>query len=425
MNIEKLDNNKVKFTISVNAEDFEKGLQEAYLKNRGKMSIQGFRKGKAPRKIIEVNYGETVFFDDAINLILPKTYMKIVVDNDLDVVADPDFSLTKVSKEEGFEVNVEVFVKPEVAVSNYKGIEIEKVETEVTEEDLNAKVEAERKNNARKVFVERPAEDGDVVNIDFEGFMDGVAFEGGKADGHDLVIGSKSFIGNFEEQLIGKNAGEELEVNVTFPEDYHQKDLAGKPAMFKVKVNEISVDELPELNDEFASEVSEFETLAEYKEDLMAKLKEEKANNAAKEKENKVLQSLVEDNDFEVPQPMIDTRVNQMVEDFKGQVSGMGLTLEQYLQFTGNTVDSLKELYSKQATFQIKVRLLLEAVGKEESFEVSEEDIDKELAMIAESYNLEVEKIKATMRPQDKQGLTEDIKTQKALKLILDSAVEK
>ncbi len=423
--VESLENNKVKVIMTISNERFEEGMVYSYNKNKGKINIPGFRKGKAPRKMIEMQYGKEFLYDDAINFVLQDAYTEALDEFNLDVVSRPTISEPNFT-EDGLVIEAEVYVKPDVTVDNYVGVEIEKVETEVTEEDIMAEIQKELDKNSRLVNVsDRPIENGDIANIDFEGFVDGVPFEGGKSQGgYDLEIGSHSFIDTFEDQLIGKKVGEECEVNVTFPENYGNEELKGAKALFKVKVNDISKKELPEVDDDFASEVSEFDTLDEYKKDIKAKLSETKLANAERIKENRVIEAVVEKAVMDIPQPMIDTRVDQMVTDFSNQIKQQGMDLEMYLGYVGQTMETLRAAYQEDAKKQVSARLVLEAIGVKEDFEITDADIKGELERIAEAYKMEVEQLEAVIRPEDREGIIGDLKTQKALKLIVESAVE-
>ncbi len=424
--VEKLENNRVKITFQIDAESFEKGIQEAYNKNKGKINIQGFRKGKAPRQIIEKMYGKEFFYDDAINIVLPSIYEKAVLEEGLDVVSRPQIDFEEVSKEKGATVIATVFVKPEVTVENYKGLEVEKVEAEVTDEDINNRLNQELDKNARLIEVtDRAVQDGDVVTLDFEGFKDGVPFEGGKGENYELTIGSKTFVDTFEEQLVGLNIGEEKEINVTFPENYGQADLAGQPATFKAKINAIKLKELPELDDEFAKDISEFDTLDEYKAKIKEELSTQKVEFAKNETQNKLMEKLVQSTDINLPQVMVENQVEGLVRDYAGQLQAQGISLDMYLEFMGQTMESLREVYRVEAEKQVRGRLILESIAKQENFDVSEEEIDNEVSRIATQYNMPLEQLKKVMRPEDVEGIKGDIRTQKALKLVAETAVTK
>ena len=419
------EKNMVKLIIEASDEEFEKGIQAAYIKNRSKIAIPGFRKGKAPRNIIEKMYGKEVFFEDGANEIVGELYEKAAKESGLDIVSQPSIEAVTLEAGKPFVFSAEIAVKPEVTLGEYKGIEVEKTEVYVTDDDVNEEIDKTRKQNSRTVTVEdRPVADGDTAIIDFEGFVDGVAFAGGKGENYSLVIGSHSFIDTFEEQLIGKNIGEEVEVNVTFPEDYHAEELKGKPAMFKVTVKEIKVEELPELDDEFASEVSDFETLAEYKEDVAKTIREIKETEAKNAKEDKVMNKIVENAAMDIPEAMINTQVRQMTEEFAQRLQMQGLSMEQYMQFTGLTPAKILEEMKPQALTRIKSRLVLEAVAKAENITISDEEVEKELADMAANYKMELDKFKEIMGEEEIEAMKRDLEVQKAVKLVVDSAKE-
>ena len=419
------EKNMVKLIIEASDEEFEKGIQAAYIKNRSKIAIPGFRKGKAPRNIIEKMYGKEVFFEDGANEIVGELYEKAAKESGLDIVSQPSIEAVTLEAGKPFVFSAEIAVKPEVTLGEYKGIEVEKTEVYVTDDDVNEEIDKTRKQNSRTVTVEdRPVADGDTAIIDFEGFVDGVAFAGGKGENYSLVIGSHSFIDTFEEQLIGKNIGEEVEVNVTFPEDYHAEELKGKPAMFKVTVKEIKVEELPELDDEFASEVSDFETLAEYKEDVAKTIRERKETEAKNAKEDKVMNKIVENAAMDIPEAMINTQVRQMTEEFAQRLQMQGLSMEQYMQFTGLTPAKILEEMKPQALTRIKSRLVLEAVAKAENITISDEEVEKELADMAANYKMELDKFKEIMGEEEIEAMKRDLEVQKAVKLVVDSAKE-
>ena len=379
LQVEKLEKNMAKLTIEVSAEEFEKAIEKAYQKNKGKINIQGFRKGKAPRKMIEKMYGVGIFYEDAANIIIPDAYSKEVSEcTDIEIVSQPKIDVVQIESGKPFIFTAEVALKPEVELGQYKGIQVEVAAPEVKDEDVEAELKKAQEEQARTIPVEdRPVADGDITTIDFEGFIDGVPFEGGKGTDYSLTIGSHSFIDTFEEQLIGKNIGEEVEVNVTFPEEYHAEELKGKPAMFKVTVKEIKVKELPELDDDFAQDVSDFDTLAEYKEDIKKKLLEKAEKAAKNEKEEKLIDAIIADAKMDIPEAMIETQQDQMIREFAGRLSQQGLSFDQYMQFTGMTLDMMKDQMKDQALKRIQVRLVLEAIAAKEAFEVKEEDINK------------------------------------------------
>ena len=386
LQVEKLEKNMAKLTIEASAEDLEKAIEQAYQKQKKQISIPGFRKGKVPRQMVEKMYGKEVFYEDAANALIPDAYDKALEECEEDIVSSPKIEVTQIEAGKPFIFTATVALKPEVKLGKYKGVKVDKIDTTVTDEEVDAEINKERENNARNITVEdRPVKDGDMTTLDFEGFVDGVAFEGGKGENYDLTIGSNSFIPGFEDQLIGAKIDEELDVNVTFPEDYHAKDLAGKAAVFKCTVHSISVKELPELDDEFAQEVSEFDTLDEYKADVKKNLEEKKAADAKTAKENAAVDKAVENAQMDIPEPMIDSQVEQMINDYARRLQSQGLSMEQYMQFTGTTMDALKEQVRPQALTQIKTRLVLEKIAEVEDIQISDEKLDEELAKMAES----------------------------------------
>ena len=414
-----------KLTIEASAEDFEKAIQKVYLKARGKINIPGFRKGKAPRKLIEKMYGTGVFYEDAANDLIPTAYAEALKDCDLEIVSRPEINVTQIEAGKPFIFTAEVAVKPEVTLGEYKGVEVEKSDVEVTEEDINKEVDKERENNSRTIDVDdRAVESGDIIKLDFDGSVDGVPFAGGKAENYTLTIGSGSFIPGFEDQLIGTKIGEDKDVTVTFPEDYHEKSLAGKEAVFKCKVNAITVKELPDADDEFASEVSEFETLAEYKEDIKKKLTEKKEKEARAKKEAQAVEKAVENATMEIPDAMIDTQVQSMMEDFARRMQSQGLSLEQYFQFTGMDAKKMHDQMKPEALKRIQNSLVLEAVAKAENIEISDEKVDEEIAKMAEAYKMEVEKLKGIIGDSERDQMKKDLAVQAAADLIADAAKE-
>lgn len=424
--VETLEKSMAKLTIEVSAEEFETALDKAYKKNKNKISLPGFRKGKAPRAMIEKMYGTGVFYEDAANDLIPGAYESAAKESELEIVAQPSIDVTQIEKGKPFIFTATVAVKPEVTLGDYKGIEVEKKTAEVTDEELQAEIDKVRESNSRMITVEdRAVQDGDITTIDFEGFVDGEPFEGGKGENYPLTIGSHSFIDNFEEQLIGKNIGEETEVNVTFPEQYQAEELQGKPAVFKVTIKEIKVKELPELDDDFAQDVSEFDTVDEYKEDLKKKLLENKEAALKREKEEDVVGKIIENATMEIPDPMVDTQVRQMVQEFSQRIQSQGLSLQQYMQFTGMTLESLTNELQPQALKRIQSRLVLEAVVAAENIETSDEDLEKELEKMAEMYQMEADKLKELVGEEEKKQIALDLAVQKAVELVVDAAVEK
>jgi trigger factor len=425
LQVEKLEKNMVKFTIEATAEEFEAALEQAYVKNRGKINVQGFRKGKAPRAIIEKMYGASIFYEDAANIVIPDAYEKAADESSLEIVSRPEIDVVQMEKGKSFIFTAEVAVRPEVTLGEYKGIEVEKVSVEVTEEEIVAELDRVREQNSRIINVEdRAVADKDMTVIDFEGFVDGVPFEGGKSEDYSLTIGSHSFIDTFEEQLIGKNIGEEVEVNVTFPEQYHAPELAGKPALFKVKVKEIKAKELPELDDEFAQDVSEFDTLEEYKEDTKKNLVERKEKEVKRNKEDAIVDKIIEKTEMEIPEAMIETQVRHMVDEFAQRVQSQGLTMEQYMQFTGMNIEQLYDQMRPQALKRIQIRLVLEAIVKAENITVSDEEVEKELTQMAESYKMELDKLKELLGEKEKEQIVMDMAVQKAVDILGETAVE-
>lgn len=425
LQVEKLEKNMAKLTIEVPADDLEKALQSAYMKQKNKINMPGFRKGKVPRQMIEKMYGAEIFYDDAANELIPKAYSDAYEECELNIVSRPDINVVQIEKGKPFIFTADVATKPEVTLGEYKGLEVDKISTRVTQKEVDAKIQEEAEKNARTVAVEdRPVQDGDEVILDFEGFVDGVAFEGGKGENYPLTIGSNSFIPGFEEQLVGAEAGKEIDVNVTFPEDYHAEELKGKEAVFKCTVHEIKAKELPEIDDEFAAEVSEFDTLEEYKADVKAKIKDEKAAEGKTKKEDQVVEQAVKNAEMEIPKAMIETQVRQMADDFAQRIQSQGLSMEQYFQFTGMTAEKMLEELRPQAIKRIETRLVLEAIAKAENIEISDEKIDEELAKMAESYKMEVDKLKEFMGENEKKQMKEDIAVQEAVTLITEAAVE-
>lgn len=420
------EKNMVKLVIEASAEEFEAGLNAAYNKNKNKISVPGFRKGKAPRKMIEQLYGSQIFFEDAANEIIPDAYADAAKESGLDIVSQPKVSIEQLEAGKPFIFAAEVAVRPEVELGEYKGVEVTKAYAEVTDADVEEELKKVQDQNSRTVSVEdRAVKDGDMTVIDFEGFIDGEAFEGGKGENYPLTIGSHSFIDTFEEQMIGMNIGEEKELNVTFPEDYHAENLKGKPATFKVTVKEIKEKQLPELDDDFAQDVSDFDTLAEYKDDLKKKIAERKESEAKAKKESEAIEKVVEAAKMDIPQAMIDTQVNRMLEDFAMRLQQQGLSVEQYFQYTGMTADKIMEEMKPEAVKRIKNSLVLEAVAKAENIEVSEEEFEAELQKMADMYKMEIEKIKEFMQDAEAKQMKDDIAIQKAVELIVSSAVEK
>ena len=426
LQIEKLEGNMAKLTIEATAEDFDKAVEKAYQKNKSRLNVPGFRKGKAPRKMIEQMYGKEIFFEDAANYVIPEAYAKAVDECEEDIVSQPTIDVVQIEAGKPFVFTAEVALKPAVELGAYKGVEIEKIDTTVTDEDVMEALNSERERNARTVNVEdRAVKADDMTVIDFEGFVDGVAFEGGKGENYPLTIGSNTFIPGFEDQLIGAEIDKEVEVNVTFPEDYHSEELAGKAAVFKCVVKEIKEKELPELDDEFASEVSEFDTLEEYKADLKNTLTERKEASAKNEKEDKVVEAIIAGAKMDIPAAMLMTQQRQMAEDFAQRLRMQGMSIEQYFQFTGLTPEAFLEQTKPQAEKRIKSRLVLEAVAKAENFEASEEEYKEEINKMAEAYKMEADKVEEMIGKYEQKAIREDICIKKAVDFVVANAVEK
>lgn len=426
LQVEKLEHNMAKLTIEVSAEDVEKALQAAYLKERSRISLPGFRKGKVPRQMIEKMYGPEVFYDEAANHMISEAYGKAYEECELEIVSQPKVEITQLEKGKPFIFTAEVAVKPEVTLGEYKGLKVDKVSTRVTQKEVDEEIDRERERNARTIEVtDRAVQDKDQVVLDFEGFVDGVAFEGGKGENYPLTIGSGAFIPGFEEQLIGAEIGKETEINVTFPEEYQAKDLAGKAAVFKCTVHEIKAKEIPELDDEFVSDVSEeSETVDAYKAEVKAKIKERKEREGRQKREDQAVEQAVANAQIDIPDPMIDLQTKQMADDFARRIMQQGMSLEQYFQFTGLSEEKMMEEFRPQAEKRIRTRLVLEAVVAAENIEVSDERLDEELKKMADSYQMEVEKLKEFMGENEKKQMKEDIAVQEAVTLIADAAVE-
>lgn len=424
--IEDLGKNMVKLTIDCSAADFEQAIEKAYQKNKDKLNIQGFRKGKAPFAVVTKMYGKQMFYEEAANILIPGAYEEAAKNCGVEIVSRPEIDVAQLESGKDFIFTATVAKKPEVTLGEYKGVEIAKAEISVSEEDILAELKKTQEQNARELNIEdRPVQDGDTAVIDYEGFVDGVAFEGGKGENHPLVIGSHSFIDGFEDQLIGKNIGEECDVNVTFPTEYHAAELAGKPAVFKCKVNAIKAKELPELDDEFASEVSEFDTLDEYKEDIKKNLTDKKTKEAQNKKEDEAVEKAVANATMDVPDAMVEATQEQMAEDFAYRLQSQGLSLEQYFQFTGLNQKTFLDQMKPQAVKRINTRLVLEAIVKAENITVSDEEIEAELQKMADQYKMELAKVKEYMGEENLKSLSLDLACNKAVTLVADNAVEK
>ncbi len=425
LQVEKLEKNMAKLTIEVPAEELDKAIESAYQKNKSKISIPGFRKGKAPRKMIEQMYGKEVFYEDAANELIPDAYEKALDECTEDIVSAPKIEVVQLEAGKPFIFTAEVALKPEVTLGKYKGVKVDKIDVDVTDAEIDAEIATERENSARTIPVtDRAVKDGDMTVIDFEGFVDGVAFAGGKGEDYPLTIGSGAFIPGFEEALIGAEIGVETDVNVTFPEDYQADELAGKAAVFKCTVKEIKEKELPELDDEFASEVSEYDTFEEYKESIKKRIADKKAEDAKNAKEEAVIDAIIEDATMEIPDAMVETQQRQMIEDFAQRIQSQGLSMEQYMQFTGLTPQALLEQVKPQAMKRIQSRLVLEAVVAAEKMEASEEDFEAEVTKMAEAYKMEADKVKELLGEGGKKQVMEDICISKAVEFVVENAKE-
>lgn len=425
LQVDKLEKNMAKLTIEAGAEELEKAIENAYRKQKSQIAIPGFRKGKVPRQMVEKLYGKEVFYEDAANELISDAYGKALEECEEDIVSSPKIEVTQIEAGKPFIFTATVALKPEVKLGKYKGVKIDKIDREVTEEEVDAEIEKEREKNARNISVtDRPVKDGDITTLDFEGFVDGEAFEGGKGENYPLTIGSGAFIPGFEEQLVGAELGKEVDVNVTFPEDYHAENLKGKAAVFKCTVKEIKEKELPELDDEFAGEVSEFDTLAEYREDVRKSLMEKKEKNAKDVKEEAAVKAVVEASEMEIPEAMLETQQKQMVDEFAQRISMQGLSMEQYFQFTGTSYTQMVEQVKPQAEERIKARLVLEAVAAAEKIEATDEDFEKELEVMADVYQTEKDKVREMLREKDKKEIRLDIAVRKAAEFVAENAKE-
>lgn len=423
--VEKLENSMAKLTIEVSADELEKAIESAYQKQKRKISIPGFRKGKVPRKMVEKMYGAGIFYEDAANELMQNTYPSAIDESGVDIVSRPTIDVVQIESGKPFIYTAEVAVKPEVTLGAYKGVNVTRIDTAVSEEDIQKALTKEQEKNARTVTVtDRPVQEGDTVVIDFEGFVDGVAFEGGKGENHSLKIGSHSFIDTFEDQLVGKNAGDDVDVNVTFPEQYQAQELAGKPALFKVRIHEVKEDELPEIDDEFAQEISEFDTLEEYKADLKKSLEKEKEDEAKKTKEDEALQKIIDDSQMNLPDPMVETQCDTMIDEFAQQIAQSGLSMDQYMQMSGLTIERLRDQVRPEAVSRIQSSLVLEQIVEEEHIEVTDEDVDTRIGELADLYHMEADKIKENMGEAGIDSLRRDISLTKAIELIMDNVVE-
>ena len=425
LQVEKMEKNMAKLTIEVSAEDLDKAMQNAYQKAKGRITLPGFRKGKAPRKMIEQMYGKGIFLEDAVNALIPEHYSKALAECDLEIVSQPTIDITQAEPGKALIFTAEVATKPEVTLGDYKGVEVPKTEINVTDEDVDAEIKKEQEKNSRTINVEdRGAQLQDVVTIDFEGSVDGVPFDGGQATEYPLTLGSNTFIPGFEDQLVGAKVGDDVDVKVTFPEEYQAKELAGKEAIFKCAVKKIEAKELPELDDDFAKDVSEFDTLAEYKEHVKTNLVERKENEAKRAKEDAAVDAAVANATMEIPDAMLDTQVNQMIDDFARRMQSQGLTMDQYLQFTGTTLASLQEQMKPQALKRIQTRLVLEKIAEAEAIEIADEKIDEEIAKMAEMYKMEADKLKEMLGDAEKEQMKKDMAVQEAVTILAEAAKE-
>ena len=424
LKLEKLENSMAKLTIEVSADELDKAIEKAYQKQKKNISIPGFRKGKVPKAMVEKMYGKEVFYEDAANILIPDAYEKAYDECEEDIVSTPEIDVVQLEAGKPFIFTATVALKPEIKLGKYKGVKVSKLDNAVTDEEVMAEIERERENSARTVSVDREVKEKDEVLLDFEGFVDGVAFEGGKGENYPLTIGSGAFIPGFEDQLKGVKKGEDVEVKVTFPEDYHAEDLKGKEAVFKCKVNEIKEKQLPELDDEFAAEVSEYETFDEYKEATKKNLQDKKELDNKNKKEDEVIEAIVKASEIEIPAAMLETQKRQMVNDFAQNLQAQGLSMDQYMNFTGLTAEKLLEQVEPNAKKRIESRLVLEAVVKAENIEISDEDYAKELERMAESYKMELDKIKELVSEDAAKQIKEDLAISKAVDFVVSNAKE-
>lgn len=424
--VEKLEHNMAKLTIEVSAADFDKAIQKVYEKQKSKISIPGFRKGKTPRAVIEKMYGTGIFYEDAANDTIQQNYPAAVSESELSIVSQPDIQVVQIEKGKPFIFTAEVAVKPEITLGEYKGLEVSKSDLTVTDEDVDEEIKKEQDKNARTITIEdRSSQEGDTVTIDFDGSIDGVAFDGGSAKDYPLTLGAHQFIPGFEEQLVGRNPEETVDVHVTFPEDYQAEELRGKEAVFQCVIHKIEAKELPELDDEFAQDVSEFDTMEEYKADIRKNLESKKEEEAKRAKEDAAVDKAIENATMDIPDAMVDTQVNQMVDDFAKRIQSQGLTMEQYMQFTGSTMDSVREQMKPQALKSIQSRLVLEKIAEAEKIEIGDDRLDEEIKNMAEMYKMEPDKFKDLIGDYEKEQMKQDLSVQEAITFLADSAVEK
>lgn len=424
--VENLEKNMAKMTITLPAEDLINAMKASYQKQKNKFNIHGFRKGKAPMAMIEKMYGPEVFYDDAVSELVNSSYPDAMKESNLEIVSQPEIDAVTLEKGKDFVYTALVAVKPEVTLGQYKGIEVERIDVEVTEEEIMEHIDKERKENSRQISVDdRPVQDGDTVTIDYDGYVDGEQFEGGLGEDYDLVIGSHTFIDTFEDQLIGKNIGDETEVNVTFPEEYHSKEVAGKPAVFKVKIKNISFTEIPELDDDFVQEVSEeAETVEDYKEEVKKSILENKEEQAKGEKEDQIIEKIIEEAQMDIPEAMIKTQADQLVDEFAQRIQAQGVSLRQYLQMTGLTMAKFREQMKPQALQRIQSRLVLEAVVEAENIEIPKEDVDKQIEIMAEAYHISKEETEKLIGEVEYKNIRMDLAIQKAVEVLLEHSVE-
>jgi trigger factor len=423
--VENLEHNMAKLTVTVDADRFEKACNEAYMRQRKSISVPGFRKGKVPKALVERMYGEKIFFEDGADILLKEVYPEAYDESGLEIVSQPKIDIVQIEKGKEFIFTAEVAVKPEVKLGKYAGVTVTKIDTSVSDDEINEEIDRQRSQNARTITVDRAIEDKDTADINFEGFMDGAPFEGGKGENYKLVIGSHSFIDNFEEQLIGKKAGEDVDINVTFPEKYQEASLAGQPAMFKVHINEVLGKELPELDDDFVQDISEFETVADYKKDVKAKLEKSKEEGAKHTKEDEAIAKIIDDSDMDIPEAMITTQEDRMIADMDNNMRQQGLSFQQYLQFTGMTMEQLREQIKPDATKRIQQSLVLEAIAKAEKIEASDEEIEAEIQKVADQYGMKIEDLKKNVTDEEKKSISEDLKFNKAVDFIMDNVKER
>ena len=423
--VENLEHNMAKLTVTVDADRFEKACNEAYMRQRKSISVPGFRKGKVPRTLVERMYGENIFFEDGADILLKEVYPEAYDESGLEIVSQPKIDIVQIEKGKEFIFTAEVAVKPEVKLGKYVGVTVTKIDTSVSDDEINEEIDRQRNQNARTITVDRAIEDKDTADINFEGFKDGAPFEGGKGENYKLVIGSHSFVDNFEEQLIGKKAGEDVDVNVTFPEKYQEASLAGQPVMFKVHINEVLGKELPEFDADFVQDVSEFETVDEYKNDVKEKLQKTKEDGAKHTKEDEAIAKIIDDSDMDIPEAMINTQEDRMIADMDNNMRQQGLSFQQYLQFTGMTMEQLREQIKPDATKRIQQSLVLEAIAKAEKIEASDEEIEAEIQKVADQYGMKIEDLKKNVTDDEKKSIAEDLKFNKAVDFVMENIKER